>query len=152
MVIGKTGCFEIVSKGADLKVVNNRGCTPLQSAVRWGHKGVAHLLVAKGAQEDVFAAAGLGDLKRLEALLKDAPKLAGAKMKDGWTALHFAAGCDQVEAVKFLLEKGAALDATDINGIPARQVAETTNSKSVAAYLKKMEEAAEKGKAGGGKE
>ena len=67
-------------------------------------------LIARGAEVDVFAAAGLGQLERLTALLDGDPSLVTAKGGDGKHPLHFAA---TIEAAALLLARGAEIDARD---------------------------------------
>jgi ankyrin repeat protein len=69
-------------------------------------------LIERGATVDAHAAARLGMLDRLRALIDADPALVHARGGDGQTPLHFAAG---VEVAAFLLERGAEIDARDID-------------------------------------
>lgn len=60
---------------------------------------------------DVFEAAALGDVDRLEELLDAEPAQATAYSGDGFTALHFAAFFGADEAAALLVERGAEADA-----------------------------------------
>jgi ankyrin repeat protein len=60
---------------------------------------------------DVFEAAALGDLDRLEDVLDAEPLAATEYSGDGFTALHFAAFFGWPEAAALLLERGAEVDA-----------------------------------------
>jgi ankyrin repeat protein len=60
---------------------------------------------------DVFEAAALGDVDRLEELLVAEPSLATAYSGDGFTALHFAAFFGVQGAAARLIEHGAEVDA-----------------------------------------
>jgi ankyrin repeat protein len=60
---------------------------------------------------DVFEAAALGDVDRLEELLVAEPSLAAAYSGDGFTALHFAAFFGGRSAAALLIEHGAEVDA-----------------------------------------
>jgi len=60
---------------------------------------------------DVFEAAAFGELDRLTALLDDDPSYATAYSSDGFSALHLAAFFGQSDAARFLLERGAEVDA-----------------------------------------
>lgn len=85
------------------------GVTPEQAAP----------LIARGAQVDVWSAAGLGDLARLRELIEADPSLVHARGGDGQTPLHFAAN---VEVAEYLLACGAELDVrcVDHESTPAQ--------------------------------
>jgi ankyrin repeat protein len=65
----------------------------------------------------VFDAATRGDLAELETALDQAPDQARAYGPDGWTALHLAAHYGHADAVRVLLERGAAVDAVSRNAM-----------------------------------
>ena len=70
----------------------------------------ARYLAAKGAQLSAHAAAGMGLIDELSAMLADDATLATAKGGDGCHPLHF---CTRRESVELLLEHGADVDARD---------------------------------------
>jgi ankyrin repeat protein len=72
----------------------------------------ADALIARGAVVDVFGAAQLGMLDRLKELVARDPSLVHARGGDGKTALHYARSGDMA---RYLLEKGAAVDARDVD-------------------------------------
>ena len=77
------------------------------------HDGsLAPYLIERGATVDAFAAARLGLLDRLAALITADPGVVHARGGDGQTPLHFARS---VETARFLLEHGADIDARDID-------------------------------------
>ncbi len=67
-------------------------------------------LIARGARIDVWAAANLGMMAELAALIAGDPALVHAKGGDGKRPLHFAR---TIEIARFLLEHGAEIDARD---------------------------------------
>jgi ankyrin repeat protein len=67
-------------------------------------------LIARGARIDVWAAANLGMMAELAALIAREPLLVHAKGGDGKRPLHFAR---TIEIARFLLDHGAELDALD---------------------------------------
>jgi ankyrin repeat protein len=67
-------------------------------------------LIARGARIDVWAAANLGMMAELAALIKDDPTRVHAKGGDGKRPLHFAR---TIEIAHFLLVHGAEIDALD---------------------------------------
>ena len=73
---------------------------------------LAPWLIERGAIVDAHAASRLGMLDRLRALIDADPALVHARGGDGQTPLHFAAN---VESAAFLLERGADIDARDID-------------------------------------
>ncbi|MCG8461729.1 MAG: ankyrin repeat domain-containing protein [Holophagales bacterium] len=70
-------------------------------------RSLALWLVERGARVDVHAAAGLGDLERLTALLDAEPARLHERGPDGQLPLHLAV---DVETAELLLERGAELD------------------------------------------
>jgi len=73
---------------------------------------LAPWLIERGATVDAHAAARLGMLDRLRALIDADPALVHARGGDGQTPLHFAAN---VEVAAFLLDRGAEVDARDVD-------------------------------------
>jgi ankyrin repeat protein len=73
---------------------------------------LAAFLIERGAVVDVHAAARLGMLDKLRALIEAKPDLVNARGGDGQTPLHFAS---TVEIATFLLDRGADIDARDID-------------------------------------
>lgn len=84
------------------------------------------ILLAAGPCLDIFEAAALGKLGRLEELLLCAPELARTWSPDGLTALHLACFYGQEEAVKRLLEAGADPSAKARNGAGTTPLEEAT--------------------------
>ncbi|MDQ4081249.1 MAG: ankyrin repeat domain-containing protein [Gemmatimonadota bacterium] len=76
-------------------------------------------LIERGAAVDIHAAARFGMLDRLDELLSADPTLVHARGGDGQTPLHFA---KTVEVARYLLDRGADIDARDIDheGTPAQ--------------------------------
>lgn len=60
---------------------------------------------------DMFEAATLGDMQRLEELLAGDPSSATAASGDGFTALHLAAFFGHADAARLLLHRGAEVNA-----------------------------------------
>jgi ankyrin repeat protein len=67
-------------------------------------------LIARGARIDIWAAANLGMMAELAALIAGDPSLVHAKGGDGKRPLHFAR---TIPIARFLLEHGAEIDALD---------------------------------------
>lgn len=73
---------------------------------------LAAYAIERGATVDVHAAARLGMFDKLRELIAADPKLVHARGGDGQTPLHFAS---TVEIAKLLLDRGADLDARDVD-------------------------------------
>ncbi|CAG9945507.1 unnamed protein product [Clonostachys rosea f. rosea IK726] len=109
-----------------LDTVNERssGLTPLQWAVRGGHRGVVQQLIAAGADVDLRAEDGRAALhfaaERNDRVLMQQLVAAGANTNTHdmlkRTALHLAAGKGHPDMVQQLLAAGAAANIQDIHG------------------------------------
>lgn len=89
-------------------------------------------LIERGANVDAHAAARLGRVDDLARLLSSKPDLVHARGGDGQTPLHFAAN---VEVARLLLDRGADIDAIDVDheGTPAQYM--VRDRQDVALYL-----------------
>ncbi len=73
---------------------------------------LAAYLIERGAIVDAHAAARLGMFDKLKQLVSANPELVHARGGDGQMPLHFASS---VEIAEFLLDRGASVDARDID-------------------------------------
>lgn len=73
---------------------------------------LAEYAIERGAIVDVHAAARLGQIAKLRELISANPDLVHARGGDGQTPLHFAS---TIEIAEFLLERGADIDASDVD-------------------------------------
>ena len=73
---------------------------------------LAEFLIERGATIDAHAAARLGRLDDLKRLVSANPGLVHARGGDGQTPLHFARS---IAIAEFLLERGADIDARDVD-------------------------------------
>lgn len=73
---------------------------------------LAPALIERGARVDAHAAARLGMLSRLDALVTESPRVVHARGGDGQTPLHFAS---TIEIAEYLLAHGADIDARDVD-------------------------------------
>lgn len=92
------------------------GESALMTAVYRGRRDLAAALLAAGASVDVFAAAALGDVTRLRALVTEAGN-ASPYAHDGWTPLHLAAFFGHRDAAALLLDAGAEVAAVSRNSM-----------------------------------
>lgn len=108
----------------------------LQCLYDWNF-GMLEILLATCPVLDIFEAAALGKLARLEELLCCSPELARAWSPDGVTALHLACFYGQDEAVRRLLDTGAdpSVRARDQAGRTPLEEAATTGQMSIVRLL-----------------
>jgi ankyrin repeat protein len=120
-------CFDLLRTGDDdgLRRVldetpgaaNERdtaGVSLLMHALYRGRRDLAEAIAAKNQELDIFEAASLGRLDRLQSFSDDTAAL-NSFSKDGFTALHFACYFGQPEAARLLIEKGARVDVVANN-------------------------------------
>jgi ankyrin repeat protein len=93
--------------------------------------------LAENADLDVFEAASLGKIERLRELLAGDSSLARVRSDDDFTALHYAAFFDGVEAASVLLEHDADVNAFADNDLGVRPLnsAAAAGKSDVAALL-----------------
>ena len=78
---------------------------------------IAGLLLANGAELDVFEACIAGDGRRIDELLSGDPKLVNKYSHDGWTPLHLAAFFSDERMAAALLDRGADAHARSRNAM-----------------------------------
>ena len=81
--------------------------TALGGASHMGNRGIAELLLSKGARMDVFCAAMLGKIEIVKAFLADDPKVADLKGPHGISLLRHAQAGKQDAVIELLMAKGA---------------------------------------------
>jgi len=90
---------------------DDSGVSAIATALYHRKHDIADHLVAAGASVDIFEAAMLGDLARVQSHLQQDPTLARARSADGTTALHFACFFGHPEVARLLVERGSDLRA-----------------------------------------
>jgi len=139
----------LISKGADVNATDSRGRTPLMAAVSVSKTGT-QLLLSKGADVKPRSADGasaflhwaMGHLKGQERF--DVADLLLANEADvndtlgeGTTALMIAVRMNDLQLAKFLVSRGAGLDAIrDSDGHTALALAEEAGNAEIVALLK----------------
>ena len=108
--------LSLAALGSRQSIVNDRGEPPI-AAIRDGFREVVENLIDRSAACDVFSAARLGLVDRLESCLETDPDLANATLPDGCTLLRCATelwqwqgGNAMLKVVHLLLERGARPD------------------------------------------
>jgi ankyrin repeat protein len=98
---------------------DSQGVSMLLWSVYAGQPLVRDYLLAQlathGVLLDVFEAAAVGDVLRIEDVLAADPAIAHSYSGDGWTPLHLAAGFGTPQSVDVLLQHGAQVDAVSRN-------------------------------------
>jgi len=102
-----------LAAGTDVNARGADGVTALLYAALKGHKEIAELLIANGADVDA------------------------KKAKDGVTPLHVAAASGHTEVVELLIANGADVNAQGVGGMTPLIWAENVNQKETAALLRK---------------
>jgi len=91
------------------------GVAAVRAACYRGHAEIVEILVAAGADLDVFDAATLGRTERLGEILDARPDLIDAIATDGFAPLQLASFFGRSDAVRLLLDRGAAPAAISHN-------------------------------------
>jgi ankyrin repeat protein len=93
---------------------------------------LAAYAIKRGAFDDIHAAARLGMLDRVRELIAPAATLVNARGGDGQTPLHFAS---TVDIAAYLVDRGADIDARDVDheSTPAQYMID--NRQEIARYL-----------------
>jgi ankyrin repeat protein len=129
----------LLAQGADVGRASAAfGTTPLAAAVRYGHTALAEELVRRGAKPataEQLAALGLD--RELAAALDADPKLLQDVTRDEvrQPVLHAAARHGRVATVELLLQRGAAVDLADAQGLTPLHVAAMHGREMVVRHL-----------------
>jgi ankyrin repeat protein len=117
----------LLDRQADVNLASNLGLTPLHAAVFLGHPDVAAILLKHGAKvNDIFVAAGVGDVAKVKALLADHPDaIASRGPQGGETPLGVAAMNGRQAVVEVLLAAKADVNAAKNLNIANRDPGET---------------------------
>jgi ankyrin repeat protein len=105
---------------ADPAVLQSRdasGASPILIAAYHMKPDVVDALVELGAPVDIFEAAVLGKVDRIEAILKASPARASEHSPDGFPAVGLAAFFGQPAAVKALIAAGADVNTAATNAL-----------------------------------
>ena len=153
-------CFELLQAGdadglrrlleqdpAASEAHDANGVSLLMSSIYRGRRDLADLIACKKKVLDIFEAAALGRIERLQQCIRDASAMNSpsidshsidSRSKDGFTALHFACFFGQPDAARLLIESGAAVDAVAANPtqvMPLHSAASARNMEAVRVLL-----------------
>jgi uncharacterized protein len=96
------------------------GTSAVLIATYWGKRDIKKILLAAKPELSVHEAAAVGDEVRLMAWIKAQPELLEAYSHDGFTPLQLGAFFSQADVVKFLLARGADVNAVSHNPMKLR--------------------------------
>jgi len=112
----------LLEAGADPNLIDTQGVGPLHAAIRRNDVEMTKLLLARGADPNLTALGGpapallAGDRAMLELLLRKGAKVdVGGGEKD-YRMIHTAAAKGDLERLRFLLSKGADVNARNKTG------------------------------------
>jgi len=98
---------------------DSAGVSLLMHSIYRGRRDLADLIASKKKTLDIFEAASLGRIERLQQCVREPGShdlaAVNTRSEDGFTALHFACFFGQPEAARLLIEAGAAVDAVAAN-------------------------------------
>ena len=126
--LSDTGLFKAIQTGdlpqvtalldRDARLVNARdenGLSAVLFATYHGQPAIAQLLVARGARLSIFEASAVGQLDRVNELVKTQPDLVNAYAEDGFQPLGLASFFGHANVAEFLLDHGAEVNSPSRN-------------------------------------
>ena len=113
------------------------GETPILTAIFYGRKEIKDFLLSRGIELDIFEAAAAGNSGRITQLISQDSSLVNAFSPQGFPALALAAFCAHLDIVKFLISKGADVNAVARNatGYTALTASVTSGQVEITAAL-----------------
>jgi ankyrin repeat protein len=106
----------LIKRHANLNVPP-RGKSPLHEALIAGHSKIARILLAAGANQDLYSDIGLGRADELQKKLAADPSLVMRPDGAGRMPMDYAAATGQIDAAKILIDSGAPLADDSISPV-----------------------------------
>jgi len=138
----------LVSKGANLNLINKSGLTPLMWAIEKGHTAIAKFLLSSGADITISDTQGFtalhkavlnGNTEVLSAIISASKNVSEFKINafsgQGLTALHQAAYHGNIRALRILCDHGADVNLAATNKTTALHMAASRNQTEVVRVL-----------------
>ena len=123
----------LLSKDADLAFQRaDNGLSAAMLARYNGHDEIVRLLLEQGVVTDIFEAAALGQISRVNQLLQQDPGQVNAFAPDGFTPLGLAAFFGNINTLKALLEQGAEVNLRSQNELNAMPLHSAVASRQTA--------------------
>ena len=107
----------------------------MHCAVFLRREEATRLLLDRGAELDIFTAAGLGQVDYMETLVDASPQCVDARDITARTPLHWAAHLNRKNAVEYLLARGARTDLKAHDGATPLQLAVQGDAREVVQLL-----------------
>jgi uncharacterized protein len=95
---------------------NDRGQSAVLAAVYSGRNAIRDSLLSRGVSLELHEAAAAGQLEKVKQIVGANPAMAKSYSPDGFPVFALAAVFGHQDAAKFLLEKGADVNAVATNG------------------------------------
>ncbi|MHC4538485.1 MAG: ankyrin repeat domain-containing protein [Planctomycetota bacterium] len=124
----------LITNGADVNAKNDDGQTPVDVAVRQNRSELAKLVIEKGTDVSLHAAARFGAVAKARSLIEKGIEI-DAKDISGQTALHYAAEYGHKDIVGLLIANGADVNAKTNNGESPLEIALAHNHKEISDLL-----------------
>lgn len=105
----------LVESDPPLASARSNNVSAVLTALYHGQNDIARLLAGRSASIDFHEAAALGDLGRVRTLLDATPSLLNERSADGFPPLGMAIFFRHPEVAKFLIERGADVNAAATN-------------------------------------
>ncbi|MCA7010493.1 ankyrin repeat domain-containing protein [Wolbachia endosymbiont of Tribolium confusum] len=128
----------LLNKGASIQVKDKDGKTPLDLAKQEGYTNIVQMIEQRQSDldEELLTAVRDGNLNEVEDLVS---QNANVNTRDiySWTPLHWATFKDHLEIARFLMKKGADINAADKGpyGKKSIHVAAENNSKDIIEFF-----------------
>ena len=116
---------------AALKVRDANGASPLLLAIYHQKHDIAKVIADAAESIDIFEAAALGRVDRIEELLHANSQLASAYSPDGFPAVGLAAFFGHLDAVQAFIAAGANIHAAAKNGLKVQAIHAAVASKNL---------------------